>query len=380
MLPFAMGDHPQSAYFVMQYLQMLLCFVAGLGVSRLSQGRFWWPLATAMILIYPGTRGAIDLGQNSPLTLALLIWGWVWLSRGRPVLAGAIWGCLAYKPVWALSFLLLLVVIRQWRMALSMAATGAAIALATVPVVGVQTWRDWLSIGQEAARIYNVDVNWVPLSRDVLGIPRRLLIDFSITERLERENPRALVASWALWAFVMEVTIRVYRLRKKGPVPFTGPLPAMLILATWMCSFHFMYYDALISAVGVCVLLSEPTPWFRLRGIGRDVAMPTAQPGERNSQSIRPLVRLVKSLFLSVVTSFVLGILALMLFHENVTQILRLEATVLTSERAMPDGTTQTAPRLVVGTSDRYPIDTLFVMAIWAWCCVVCARGKAPES
>ena len=328
MLPFATGDHPQAAYFVMQYLQMLLCFVAALGVSRLSQGRFWWPMAAAFILIYPGCRGTIDLGQNSALSLALLIWGWVWLSRGRPITSGVIWGCLAYKPVWALSFLILLLVIRQWRMAMIMAVTGAAIALATVPFVGVQAWRDWLTVGQLAATIYNVDVNWVPLSRDLLGIPRRVLIDFSIVERLERENPLALAASWALWAFVMEITLRVYFVRKRGPVPFTGPLPAMLILAAWMCSFHFMYYDSLISAFGFCVLLADPKPWFRMRRLDDNAAL-TDDPSTADPRSIRPLVQLVKWFVLSVVTSFVLSVLTLMLFHENVTQILKLEATIL---------------------------------------------------
>src|SRR5262249_11222050 len=130
MLPFALGDHPQPSYFVMQYVQMLLCFVAGLGVSYLSRGRFWWPLASAVILVYPGCRGVIDLGQNSALSLVLLIWGWAMLARGRPTLGGFLWGCLAFKPVWAASFLILLVLLRQWRMAGAMALTGAGLILA----------------------------------------------------------------------------------------------------------------------------------------------------------------------------------------------------------------------------------------------------------
>jgi hypothetical protein len=358
MLPFALGDHPQAAYFAMQYVQMLLCFVAGLGVNRLSRGRFWWPLASALILVYPGCRGVIDLGQNGALSLALLVWGWALLARGRPTLGGFLWGCLAFKPVWAATFFFLLVLLRQWRMALAMAMTGAGLILLTLPFVGVQSWRDWLTVGQMAARIYNLDSNWIPLSRDLLGIPRRFFIDFSLP-RDDRENLTATVVSWMLWAFVLEITLRVYFLRGRRDVPFVGPLPAMLILAAWMCTYHFMYYDSLISAFGVCVLLADPRPFFRMRVLNQ------VESGRRSAW---------------IVNSFALSIIALMILQENVTQILKIEVTAvahaMASQRTLNNGTTELAPRLIVGTSDRYPLDTLMVLALWSWCWVTVLMGK----
>ncbi len=230
MLPFALGDHPQAAYFVMQYVQVFFCFAAGLAVCRLSQGNFWWPVASAVILLYPGSRGVIDLGQNSALTLAILLWGWRWIAAGRPLLGGLIWGLLAYKPVWALSFLTLLLLLQQFRAAVAMACVGACLILATLPLVGTHSWFDWLSVGQQAAAIYNVDLNWIFFSRDALGLPRRLLLDFSLP-REQRQNPLAFAAGWALWALILELTWRVYWLRRHERTPFTGPAPAFLILA-----------------------------------------------------------------------------------------------------------------------------------------------------
>jgi arabinofuranan 3-O-arabinosyltransferase len=368
MLPFALGDHPQRAYFVMQWLQTFLCVLAGVGVGRLSGGRFWSPLAASLILLYPGSRGVIDLGQNSALTLCLLVWGWVLLARGRPAAAGVLWGGLAYKPVWALTFFLLLVLLRRWRMALAMGVTGAALALATVPVVGVETWLNWLKVGQRAAVIYNVDANWIPLSRDLLGVPRRFFLDFS-KPREERDNLTAMVLGWALWAVVLEITLRVFTLRGRREVPFTGPLPAFLILAGWMCTYHFMYYDALISAFGVCVLLADPRPFFRARAFNREAeaADPFADPPPRRS--------------VWLLNSFVLTVVALLLFHENVTEILKLEATAVVrpdaTTRRFGDGTTELAPRLVIGSGDHYPWDTFMVMALWAWCGVAVLAGWA---
>ncbi len=391
MWPFAQGDHPQEAYFAMQYVQTFLCFLAGLGVSRLSRGRIWWPIATAIILAYPGSRGTVDLGQNSALTLTLLIWGWVWIVRGRPTIGGLVWGFLAFKPVWALSFFCVLLLMRQWHAAVAMVGTSLLLILATIPFVGIHSWMHWLAIGQEASRIYNLDTNWISLSRDVLGMPRRFMIDFT-KDRDQRESLAALVACWMFWALVVEITIRVCFLKVRRRPPLTGPFPAMIILAAWLCTYHFMYYDALISAFGAFVLLADPRPFLRPRApngklvdpfaTGMQSVDPALRDGSVRPDPSRSAGSTERRLWL--VNSFVLTIVALMLFHENVTQPLKFEATWVmhagTSKRELPDGTTELAPRLVVGTSDRYPWDTLMVMALWTWCWGTVLAGKWKES
>ena len=102
-------------------------------------------------------------------------------------MGGFVWGLLAFKPTWALSFLLVLVVMRRWRMLFAMASTGAGLILITLPFVGVQAWLDWLAVGEKAATLYNVDYNWISLSRDLFGFPRRFFIDFD-APLYERDN------------------------------------------------------------------------------------------------------------------------------------------------------------------------------------------------
>jgi hypothetical protein len=187
-----------------------------------------------------------------------------------------------------------------------------------------------------------------------------LLLDFSAPQN-ERDRLIVLIASWALWAIVVEVALRVYCLRGERSIPFTGPLPAMLALTAWMCTYHFMYYDVLLSAFGVCVLLADPRPFFRrqpLQPVG-------AEPGRRS---------------VWLVNSFVLTMVMLLVLQENTTRQMRIEITgvvhSLTTARALPNGATEEAPRtLVVGTSDRYPVDTLIVLAIWAWSAVMSLAG-----
>lgn len=252
---------PPHAYHAIQVANILLAFLAGLGVSYLSRGRIWLPVAAAFIILYPGFKASINLGQNATLTLAIVVWGWALIARGRPVLGGLVWGLLAFKPVWGLAIVLVPFLTRRWRVCLSMAGMGLVLAAATVPFVGIQSWRDWLHVGREATQIYNADYNWIFLSRDILGIPRRWLLDFDLP-RAERDHLMAMVASWLLWAMLLEVTIRLTTLRSEAPRLATGPGPAFLFLGAWMSCYHFMYYDVLLTALPVLLLLADRGSWL----------------------------------------------------------------------------------------------------------------------
>lgn len=262
---------PRTAYHVQQYFNLVLVFVAAAGARYLARGRVWWPVVAAGIMVFPGFAGSINLGQNATLTLAILVWGWALVARGRPVLGGAVWGLLAFKPVWALAFFLVPLLSRRWRVCLAMAASGAALALLTLPFVGLHSWLDWLAIGKEAAALYDVEKNWIFLSRDLLSVPRRWLIDFEkpLGERLDVtlwpdthwSMPTwvpTLVIGWALVVFVLESTVRLAVLRRRQPAPPDGPPAAFLYLGAWMCCFHFMYYDALLGSLGLFLLFTEP--------------------------------------------------------------------------------------------------------------------------
>src|SRR5207248_2431660 len=88
-----------------------------------------------------------------------------------------------------------LLVTRQWKAALSMAGTSAALILITLPLVGVQAWEDWVEVGGVAAKIYEYDGNWVFLSRDLETIPHRWMLQ---TEEAQRAGKvRDMLMPWA---------------------------------------------------------------------------------------------------------------------------------------------------------------------------------------
>ncbi|HSQ56886.1 MAG TPA: glycosyltransferase family 87 protein, partial [Gemmata sp.] len=261
--PIGAIDRPQTAYHVVQVLGALLVLVAARGVTALSRGQIPWSVATIVLFLFPGTRGGLDLGQNPTLSLTILIWGWVLATRGYDAAGGAVWGLFAFKPVWGLAFFLVPLLMRRWRFCIAMVATGAALAALTLPFVGIQVWFDWLQVGQKAARLYNVDSNWIHLSRDLQGIPRRILLDFSLP-KYERDTPLARTIAWTLWGCVFAATVFVY-LRYADRRRATGIGAGFLFLGAILTCYRFMYYDLLLAAAACAVLFAEPMRFFRTR-------------------------------------------------------------------------------------------------------------------
>src|SRR5207248_11298840 len=122
---------------------------------------------------------------------------------------------------------------------------------------------DWLAVGKEAAALYSVNQNWINLSRDLHGIPRRMLHDFSAPEA-QRDTRLAQTLAWALWGTVFAATVGVY-LRYADHRRATGVGAAFLFFGAWLTCYRFMYYDALVSALGCAVLFAEPARFLRTR-------------------------------------------------------------------------------------------------------------------
>jgi hypothetical protein len=248
----------------MQILNVLLVFLCGRVVGRLTGGRVWWPVAVTLLLVFPGFAGAINLGQNPVVSLALLLLGWWQVARGRPVAGGVLWGFLAFKPVWAASFFLVPLLTRRWRLAGAMLLTGLALAALTLPFVGWRAWRDWLEVGRMGSASYAEAENWVNLSRDLQGIPRRWLLTFADGWATDAGRPLPTRLGLGLWLGVLAVTVLVAFLRRLGPAALAGPPAAFVLLGAWLSCYHFMYYDVLLTALPVCLLFTEPGRYLKV--------------------------------------------------------------------------------------------------------------------
>jgi len=275
---------PRITYRVIQGVILVLVFFAGWVIQRMTEGRVWWPVASLFIMMFPGFSGCITLGQNGMFTLTVVLVGWWQLMRGREVLAGLCWGLLAFKPVWAAAFFLVPLVTARRRMAASMALAGLMQIALTLPIVGWESWRNWLQVGQDAAQEYKRQENWIVLSRDLLGIPRRWLLTFegalakdlvwrsgdsAATDDSNAEkpwdHPLLSILGWGAWEMVLAATLFVVWRRWQRRNELTGAFPAFVLSGCILTCYHFMYYDFVVAVLPVLLLFTEPARYFQLQ-------------------------------------------------------------------------------------------------------------------
>jgi hypothetical protein len=102
-----------------------------------------------VILVSPAAAWVVLSGQNTFLSLGLF-YGGLHLLGTAPVAAGILLGLLAYKPqIWVL-VPLALVAARQWRALAATLATVAVLAVVTLGLFGLDTWRAFLLAAREA--------------------------------------------------------------------------------------------------------------------------------------------------------------------------------------------------------------------------------------
>lgn len=290
MMPFSMLE-PRAAHAVLTLIYVQLVFVCGFMIRDITQGRIQAGEATLVCMVFPNFAGGIVLGQNSSLTLTMVTAGWWLWSRGRPGLAGLVWGLLAYKPVFAVALLWVPVVLPNGRFFAGMIASGTGFVAATLPFTGFAAWLRWFEVGRHAAELYERDANWVWMSRDLIGLPRRQLwdwehlrphleliaaqrpFDFDVMQQVQN-GPWQTALGVGLWLGVLVLTLGFWTALRRfdlsrnvlKPVVASGPRPAFLLFGALLTTYHFMHYDLQPMALPMCLLLAHLGRMSRLAG------------------------------------------------------------------------------------------------------------------
>ncbi|HLN28363.1 MAG TPA: glycosyltransferase family 87 protein [Gemmataceae bacterium] len=374
---------PHTAYRMLQMLGILAAPIAGCGISLLARGRVWWPVATTGLLIFPGFAHNLNLGQNGVWTMVLLIWGWTMIARGRSVWGGIIWGLIAFKPVWAAAFFLVPLLTGRWRVCLAMVITGTCLCAATLPVVGWKTWLDWLQVGHMAAILYKVDENWIFLSRDLVSLPRRWLLNFKDPPS-DAIDLAATLIGWAALLAVIECTVRIAIFRTDRARALTGPAAAFLFLGAWFSCFHFMYYDVVLTALPVMLLLVNYGDYLQPRYLAIARVSPAQLPQKLEQYYRARLASGLPSAFfhrhfgsvnICVLNSLTLSLIALFVISDFLLPAVPMVVSI--SFPALRKGLVPMPLKFstdVMGT----PWSVFCLLALWFWCGWLWLRCPEP--
>jgi hypothetical protein len=120
------------------------------------------------LLTYPLFR-AVTGGQNTALTLLLVVAAARFEREGRLGAAGIAVGLMLYKPQFGVVFLVLLIVRRQWKSVASASVVAGAMWAVSAVLIGADWVNGWWSQAAEFARL-NADVN----APNVVSLPGAL--------------------------------------------------------------------------------------------------------------------------------------------------------------------------------------------------------------
>ncbi len=157
--PFAWLVLPLSA------LGPAVAVYAWLAISLLALGAAWWMAAPGRLprsglwLIgalawYPLLYG-LSLAQPDLLVLFLVAAAWRLAEAEKPYLAGAVLGLSVIKPQLTLLLALVLLFGGRWKIALGWAVTAAALAAASLALIGAEGLHDYRGLLSEAQHVTN---------------------------------------------------------------------------------------------------------------------------------------------------------------------------------------------------------------------------------
>ncbi|HKS63009.1 MAG TPA: glycosyltransferase family 87 protein [Xanthobacteraceae bacterium] len=209
------------------------------GRLRRPPSPFGGGIILLLALAFPAVFVNLGHGHNGFLTAALIGFALLSLDR-RPVVAGILFGLLAYKPQFGLLIPLVLLATGRWRALVAAAATVVALTLAVTLAFGVETWRAFFASA--------------PFTRAVLeqGGPGWHLIQsvFSFVRMWGGPVPLAYAAQGALTLGLAMSLVWLWRSRADFELK-----AAALCLATLLATPYSMDYDMMALAPAIAFLV-----------------------------------------------------------------------------------------------------------------------------
>ena len=248
------------------YFPALAVWLAVTGSAYVAAVRLWFgQLRWFHIAAFPPVLLTITHGQTSFLIAALLGAG-VWLVRGRPWLAGVLFGLAVIKPQFGLLIPLVLVLTGEWRVIGAAAITAATLAALTTLVFGTHIWADWLAVSTPATRaMENGAIGYAKMVSPFAGA---MLLGAPV---------RAAYGVQIVIAVAVAALLTMASWRRK----FTPELGAATLCGALLTTPFVLDYDLTLLAFPLALLATrEALPWERIIGalvfVGSIIARPMA--------------------------------------------------------------------------------------------------------
>jgi Glycosyltransferase family 87 len=247
---------PRWAAWAMVELSIVAVVVSSGLLQRLTRDRIHWEVATLAILTMPSFFLAMGVGQNSALSLLILVSGLALLASHNCIWAGVVLGLFVYKPTWGFAICWIPAVIGRPRVYLGMITTTLVLVTISLPICGIESWWNWLRVARQTEVFYQTIPRWTALSRDLPGLLRRV-----------EPGSHIELAGWCIVLTVVAVTAWTWkRIARRDAIQFGNPATTALLAGVILSCPRFMFYDMTLAVVPFLLALAD---WQRTGRVDR---------------------------------------------------------------------------------------------------------------
>ncbi len=244
-MPYKLSLLAWQAATLILYLLMLRAVLASCVARREHDGgpaAVSDPLWILVALAFPAVFVNIGHGHNGFLTAALIGTALVMLDR-RPILAGLLFGLLAYKPQFGLLIPLVLLATGRWRAFAAAALTVVALTLATLLAFGPEVWRAFFA----STALTRFEV----LEQGNTGF-HKIQSVFSVVRMWGGSVPLAYVMQGVAAAAIAAALVRLWRSHAAYPLK-----AAALIVGSMLATPYSLDYDLVVLAPAIAFLAAH---------------------------------------------------------------------------------------------------------------------------
>lgn len=193
---------------------------------------------------FPAVFINLGHGQNGFLTAGLFAGALLALPH-RTVVAGVLFGLLAYKPQFALVIPLALLATRQWRAMIAAAATVVGMIGITSALFGIEAWTAFLAVSETSRKLL--------LEQGEVGFAK-LQSTFAVMRMWGAGISLAYLAQGVVTITTVASAIWAWRL-----CPDWNTRAAILLIATLLASPHVLDYDLMLLGPAIAFLVAAAT-------------------------------------------------------------------------------------------------------------------------
>lgn len=220
------------------YLWALRALIRKSAVPEWADGTAWVPLALGFTAVFVN----LTHGHNGFLTAALFAGGLANLET-RPLLAGLLFGLLAYKPQFGVMIPLALAAGGYWRSFVAAAFTILILAIAVTLLFGPQVWPAFLA-GSHFTRTVILEQGSTGFEKIQTFFSQVRLMGGPIALAYAVQGATFLLCGWMVaWAW-------------RQPLSF-GARGAILCLATLLATPYALDYDLMLLAPALALLAAN---------------------------------------------------------------------------------------------------------------------------